>query len=379
MSTPCLEVDLGGVEHNARVLVDRLGERGIAVTGVTKAALGNPDVARALVRAGIRTLGDSRIENVEAMRSAGVGASMTLIRSPMLSQVHRVVGQVDTSCNTEQDVIAALSAAAFDRGLVHDVILMVELGDLREGIMPEDLEGFVAVMVRRPNVTLVGLGANLACRNGVVPDDRNMGELTRLVVAIESRFDLPMRVVSGGNSATVDWALTAHSVGRVNDLHLGESILLGREPLHRRPIDGLRTDAFTVVAEVIESKLKPGQPWGEVAQAAFGVPTTRSVDGMVAQSILALGEQDVDPSGLRAPEGVELLGASSDHLVVSTDQVLPIGALLRFEPNYSALLRATTSPFVSVTPATASAQSRTARPLAPTAEPATGRRGRSPS
>ena len=39
-------------------------------------------------------------------------------------------------------------------------------------------------------------------------------------------------------------------------------IIKAREPLHRDPIDGLHTDAITLVAEVIESKVKPSQPWG---------------------------------------------------------------------------------------------------------------------
>lgn len=346
MNAPRLDIDLDRIGHNARSLVDRLVSRGIAVTGVTKAVLGSPEVARELLRAGVTTLGDSRIENIEAMRHAGIRAEMTLIRSPMLSQVDRVVAHADTSFNTELTVVSALSAAAAARGLIHDVVLMVELGDLREGLMPEDVEPFIAALLRLPNLRLAGLGANLACRSGVVPDDANMAELTGMVDAIESRFDLPMRVVSGGNSATIDWALGAADVGRVNDLRLGESVLLGREPLHRRPIEGLHTDAFTVVAEVIESKVKPAQPWGWVAQSAFGAPRSGAGRGRIVQTILAVGEQDVDPAGLVAPAGVEILGASSDHLVVSTTEIMAIGSPMSFEPNYSALLRAMTSPFV---------------------------------
>lgn len=343
MNAPRLEVDLPAIRHNARLLVNRLGRRGIAVTGVTKAVRGSSAVARELVRAGIRSLGDSRIENIEALRDAGVVARMTLIRSPMLSQVDRVVTHADTSFNTEQDIVSALSAAAVARGRVHGVVLMVELGDLREGIMPEDLEQFVAAMVRLPGLNLVGLGTNLACRGGVVPDEANMAEFTRIVGAIESRFDLTLGVVSGGNSATIDWALGTNRVGRVNDLRLGESILLGREPSHRRPIEGLRTDAFALVGEVIESKVKPGQPWGQVAESAFGTAASGPTSGRIVQTIVAIGEQDTDPAGLVPPAGVRILAASSDHLVVATEQILPIGTELRFEPNYAALLRAVTS------------------------------------
>lgn len=112
MTAPRLEIRLDQVRHNAEVLVGRLAQRGIGVTGVTKATLGSPEVARELLAAGVASLGESRVENLEALRSAGVTAPMTLIRSPMLSQVDRVVAHADVSLNTEPDVIAAMSIAA---------------------------------------------------------------------------------------------------------------------------------------------------------------------------------------------------------------------------------------------------------------------------
>jgi predicted amino acid racemase len=97
MITPRLEIDLNKIHHNARTLVERLGNRGISVTGVTKATLGSAEIAATMLKAWVKRLGDSRIENIEAMRLAQVPATMALIRSPMLSQVTRVVRQVDVS------------------------------------------------------------------------------------------------------------------------------------------------------------------------------------------------------------------------------------------------------------------------------------------
>jgi len=348
MTAPRLEVDLDKVEHNARALVSRLAVRGIAVTAVTKATLGSPQVARRLLRAGVAGLGDSRIENIEAMRRAGIVAPITLIRSPMPSQVQRVVEHADVSLNTEIEAIAALDAAARALARVHRVVLMVELGDLREGILPGDLEAVVDQVRRLPNVSLVGIGTNLACQSGVVPGVANMAELSALAGSIEARFGMTLQTISGGNSGNLGWALSGAEIGRVNDLRLGESILLGREPLGRRPIEGLHTDAITLVAEVIESKVKPSQPWGEVGQTAFGEHARAEDRGVMARAILALGEQDTDPSGLEPPGGFEVLGASSDHLVIDTgSDRLAVGAEVTFRPNYSALVRAMTSPFVT--------------------------------
>ncbi len=345
MSAPRLEIDLDKIHHNARTLVALLAPQGISVTGVTKATLGSPEIARALLQAGVTALGDSRIENIEAMRRSRVSSPMVLIRSPMLSQADRVVAHADVSFNTELDVISRLSCAAREARRSHGIVLMVELGDLREGIRPGDLTSTVRETLRFPNIVLKGIGTNLACRSGVSPDDGNMAELSALVGSIEAKFGVAVDIVSGGNSASLEWALAGMDTGRINDLRLGESILLGREPLHRKPIHGLHTDAITLVAEVIESKVKPSRPWGEIAQGAFGETPPAADRGDISQAILAVGRQDTDPDGLCPPPGVEILGASTDHLIVESD--LSCGAEIMFQLNYSALGRAMTSPFVT--------------------------------
>lgn len=347
MSAPRLEIDLGKIQHNAGTLVDRLAERGISVTGVTKAVLGSEEVACAMLRGGVSGLADSRIENIEAMRHAGVEAHMTLIRSPMLSQAERVVAHADRSFNTELEVVRTLSSVAKRAGRVHGVVLMVELGDLREGILAGDLQHAVLGTLRLPNIALEGIGTNLACRSGVVPGPENMGKLSSLADALEQTLGIELPVISGGNSANLDWALGPMPVGRVNDLRLGEALLLGRDPLTRRPMDGLHTDAVTLVAEVIESKQKPTLPWGEIAQSAFGYMPPPKNRGRIQQTIFALGRQDVDPEGLRLPAGMEVLGASSDHLVTNLGASrLAVGGEMAFGLSYSALLRAMTSGFV---------------------------------
>jgi len=353
MTAPRLEIDLGKIQHNATTLVQRLDARGISVTGVTKAVLGAPEVANVLLQAGVSGLGDSRLENLKAMRAAGILAPLTLLRSPMLSQVSRVVTNADVSFNTEIDVIRALASAARTAQVTHGVVLMIELGDLREGVMPNELNSFVRETLACSNIELTGIGTNLACRSGVSPDDRNMAELSALATSIEEAFGIPIEIVSGGNSANLNWVFAGDDAGRINNLRLGEAILVGREPLHRCPIDGLYTDAFSLVAEVIESKSKPTQPWGTVAQSAF-VDTAqlhvsdRGVKEHCIQAILAVGHQDTDPGGLRLEPGVTILGASSDHLVVDTGSLSrPVGSEMSLQPNYGALVRAMTSPFVT--------------------------------
>ncbi len=350
MITPRLEIDLDKIYHNASTLVGRLKRLGISVTGITKAFCGAPQITRMLQRAGVSGLGDSRVENIERMRRAGIDGHMTLVRSPMISQVDRVVAAVNVSFNSELDVIVALSRSAQKARKQHDVILMVELGDLREGIMPCDVAKTVQTVRRLPNIRLMGLGANLACRNGVAPDNANMGILSALADQLHEKGNPDDFVVSGGNSSNLSWVFGGGKARRINNLRLGEAILCGCDPLNGRHIPGLYSDAIKLVAEVIESKIKPTKPWGEMGLTPFGQVAVVRDEGNIFQSLLAIGRQDIDPSGLHPLSGVKILGASSDHLVLNTGaRPLVLGTEVSFQPDYSALLRAMTSPYVTQT------------------------------
>ncbi len=347
---PRLEIDLVKLSHNAGTLVSQLFERGISVTGVTKATLGLPEIVNTWLQAGVSGLGDSRVENIEAMRGSQIDASMTLIRTPMLSQVEKVVALANISFNTEMKVIRELSNAAKKANSIHKVVLMVELGDLREGIMPSLLKDSVREVCGLSNISFVGIGANLACRSGVSPDQRNMGELSALANSIDSDFGPIVEIVSGGNSANLEWALSGADTGRINNLRLGEALLLGCEPLHRKAIKGLYIDAISLVGEVIELKEKPAQSWGKVGQAAFGEVKSHGDQRTITQAIFALGRQDIDPDGLIPPPGLKILAASSDHLIVEVEdyfEEIKVGSEVCFQLNYSALLRAMTSPFIA--------------------------------
>ncbi|GIG53352.1 alanine/ornithine racemase family PLP-dependent enzyme [Demequina activiva] len=346
MISPRIEIDLAAIEHNARSLVTRLAKRGIGVTGVTKATLGSPEIAKAMLRGGVTRIGDSRIENLEALRDGGIRVPLMLLRAPAPDWADRAVASASITLLSDAAVVEALSVAAGRRALTHGVILMVELGDLREGVMVADVLDAARSISRTRHVTLAGLGTNLACRSGVIPGSDQMQELSALATAISAKFGVPAPLVTGGNSSNLGWALGRAPVGNVNDLRLGEAILLGIDPLTREPIEGLRTDAFCLVAPVIESLDKPSAPWGLRGQGAFGSAPAARERGTIIQTIVALGRQDVDAAGLTPPVGMRVLAASSDHLVMETPGRLVAGAEVRFGLDYSALMRAMTSPFV---------------------------------
>ncbi|BCS86913.1 alanine/ornithine racemase family PLP-dependent enzyme [Pseudodesulfovibrio sediminis] len=347
MKTPYLEIDLSKIHDNAKNLNAMFGARGIEITGVTKCFLGDPRIANAIVTAGISSLGDSRIQNLIRMKKAHVNALFTLIRTPSASEVHDVVMYADVSFNTELAVIAELSKTAIAQKKIHTIVLMVEMGDLREGILRKDLGKTIEEVLQMKGIQIIGLGTNLTCLNGIVPTQYNMDNLSRLAKMYERIYGIKLSVISGGNSANFNWMLEHGNKSKVNNIRLGEAILLGRETLSRKPIDRLHLNAFSLVAEVIESKVKPSLPEGKAGQDAFGDTPIFEDKGEMLRSIVAMGRQDVQVKGLTPMIDVDILGSSSDHIILDTTTTpLHVGDHIRFNLDYAALLSSMTSPFV---------------------------------
>lgn len=347
MSTPRLEIDLSAIEHNTRVLVEALAKKGIQVLGTAKGAAAIAPVALAMLRGGAVAIGDSRVENLERLASRVRTVPFTLLRSPLLSQIPRVVSIATASLNTERTVLERLDAEAQRIGVRHEVVLMVELGDLREGIAPEELAAAAAFTETLRGLHLRGIGTNLACHSGVMPSAASMAELSRLAELVEHALGHSIETVSGGNSANLSWALSEGGADRVNELRLGETLLLGTEPLTRIPFPGLHTRAFTLFGEVIEVRDKTAQAPDTALGGLFGPRMATGTGRIIRQAIVALGEQDTSVTGLRPPEGFTVLGMSSDHLVLEVnDHVVSVGDELAFGLAYAGVLRASASPIM---------------------------------
>ncbi|MEA5470756.1 alanine/ornithine racemase family PLP-dependent enzyme [Spirulina sp. 06S082] len=343
---PRIEIVLSQIRDNTRLLCELYGKQGISLMGVSKAVLGEPSVIEAMLQGGVKFIADSRIENIQKMRNAGISTQFVLLRTP-LSQAESVVRNADISFNTEIETLRKLSYFAKVQNKQHQIVIMVEMGDLREGVMLCDLFQFIRKTLTLSHLKIVGIGCNLACYGGVKPDGKNMHALSELVDRIEKEFQLSLEIVSGGNSANYEWYKSTLNVGNINNLRLGESIFLGCETVNRKAIPGLHTRAFQLVAEVIESKKKPSLPFGEICQDAFGNIPNFQDRGVRQRAIVALGRQDVLVSGLQAENKLEILGASSDHIILdSRNYNLKIGDEVNFNLDYGSLLAAMTSPFI---------------------------------
>jgi predicted amino acid racemase len=350
VSGPYLTIDLDKIEQNARAVVSLCAEHGIAVTGVTKGVSGCPEIATVMLRGGVISIGDSRMENIHRLARAGVTAAPMLLRVPALSAAEDVVKSVGVSLNSELTVLSALSRAAGRAGLTHDVIVMVDLGDLREGIWPDALIDFVGDAVQLSNIRLRGIGTNLACFSGVVPTEDNMKLLISLAEEIEQTFGIALDWISGLNSSALELIASGHMPKRINHARIGEAILLGRETIHREPWPGTSQDAFTLSAEILEWKIKPSVPIGTRGEDAFGKYPVFEDKGERTRALLNIGREDVDIAGLVPLDpGLTILGASSGYLVIDAGDIADekqVGDEIAFSVNYGALLAAMTSEYV---------------------------------
>ena len=347
--TPYVCIDLAKIARNARTMVALCAEHGITVAGVTKGVCGHPAIARAMLEGGVACIADSRLDNLRRLSAAGIERCM-LLRMPALSAVDDVVALSGMSLNSEQAVLAALSRAARRSGAVHDVMLMVDLGDLREGIWPDDLDTFVRAVLPLPGIRIRGLGTNLSCFGGLVPDADQMRRLVALAEQVEAITGRPLEWISGANSSALALIAAGHMPGRVNHARMGEAILLGRETVHRRPWPGTHQDAFVLHAEVVEMKRKPSAPVGERGEDAFGEMPAFEDRGIRLRALLNVGREDVMVEGLTPLDpGVDIVGATSGYLVLDVTeatQPVEVGGTLAFDLTYGAMLATMTSGYV---------------------------------
>ncbi|MBM7557800.1 alanine/ornithine racemase family PLP-dependent enzyme [Halanaerobacter jeridensis] len=346
---PKVEINLAKIKDNAQRIVSLTKRNGINVWGVTKGVKGDPEVAKKMLEAGVRGLADSRIENLK--RLSDLDTELMLLRSPMLSQVEQVIDYADISLNSELEVIKQLNQAAVKKEQIHKIILMVDLGDRREGVLPNNVLQIVKKIETLSNIKLVGLGTNLACFMGILPSKDKMKELIRLKDEVEKELNITLDMISGGNSSSLPLLLDDNYQAQINQLRIGETILLGREVPSGNAFPGTITNTVKLKAEIIELRQKPTSTKGQQGENAFGEKKEIIDKGVRQRAILAVGKQDIDPTGLiPSQDGIIIEGASSDHLIVDVTERenVVVGSILEFELNYPCLLRALTSPYVDV-------------------------------
>ena len=342
-----LIIDLNKLEHNAKTLLEFCNSKGISVAAVTKVFCADLKMTEVLCNLPFEFLADSRLENIESYPKSRKCRTM-LLRLPRHSEALRVVQNCDVSLNSEISTLEKLAEAAKSAKVNHGIILMVDLGDLREGIYHnnEELIFKTAEFVRaQENLTLEGVGTNLACYGSVLPTHENLQKLCDFADKLE------VKLISGGNSNTLDLLEKGGVPPKINNLRLGESIVCGFETAYGNPFTGLKQDIVTLEAEIIEIMEKPSMPEGELGMNAFGEKPVYIDKGIRKKALLAVGRQDTNYEGLGCLEqGIEIVGSSSDHLIVDiteAEREMKVGDGLVFSLSYGAILAGFTSKYIN--------------------------------
>ena len=345
---PCVEVDLGKLTENVKTILGMCNKNNIDVTSVTKVFCAQRPIVEAILDAGVSSISDSRISNLKKLED--LECEKILLRIPMISETYEAVKYSDISLNSELATIMALSSAAKALNKTHNIILMVDLGDLREGVLIEDAEYIVREILKLDNIKLVGLGTNVTCYGGVIPDNENLGNLIKLKGDLEKTFNITLPIISGGNSSSFYMVMNDTMPVGVTQLRIGESIVLGRETAYGAAINNCHEDVFVLKGEIVEIKNKPTVPTGKIGMDAFGNKPVFEDEGIRKRAIIAIGRQDIRLEGLTPMDcNLSIFGASSDHLILDitdSEKELAIGDIVDFKIDYGCLLAAMTSPYV---------------------------------
>ncbi len=350
---PRVRIDLNKIKNNLDKITNIVNEANCSIMIVTKVVCADEEIVKVIEQnENVDFYADSRIENLASIKNTK--KQKVLLRLPMKSDANRVVKCADISLNSEIEVIKCLDNAAKEQNLKHKIILMVDLGDLREGIYfanEQEIYDTVEQTLGLENIELYGIGVNPTCYGAIIPQNENLSKLVDIAHKIESRFNIKLQVVSGGNSSSLHLIDKKQLPEGINNLRIGEAFYLANETAYCEKIEGMYDDALLLEAEIIELKEKPSIPVGETGVDAFGQRPVYEDRGIIKRAILAIGRQDVEIDSLTPVDSkINILGASSDHMILdvtSSDINYKLGDVISFKLGYSGTLKAFTSSYVT--------------------------------
>ncbi|MBU1319068.1 MAG: alanine racemase [candidate division Zixibacteria bacterium] len=352
-------IDLHGLKHNLQVIKRWMQKHSASWTVVTKVLCGHTDTLRALQLLGVRSMGDSRLANLRAIEKIIPDFESWYMRVSDLSSVKEVASLADVSLNSETEVIELLNEEAKRLRKTHKIIIMIELGDLREGILPGSLIKFYECVFELPNIEVIGIGANLGCLAGAVPNVDQFTQLALYRELLELKFDRKLPMISAGSSAVLPILLEGKLPKAINHFRIGEAIFLGTDLVNGGTLPELRDDVVLLEAEIAEIKEKGLVPLSETGSMT---PFESETDDDLSpgqrgyRALISVGQLDTDIAGLTPLDSrYRIAGASSDITVVnlgSDSHGLRIGDSIKFRPNYAAMLRLMSGKYVAqeVTP-----------------------------
>ncbi|MBN2891261.1 MAG: alanine racemase [Bacteroidales bacterium] len=329
---------------------------------ITKVFSGDPEFLKRIltddVIQGIHSVGDSRLTSLKNLKKTNPKMRTIYIKPPAKIYADDIVKYADISLNSSYETIKSLNEAAKKQNKIHEIIIMIELGELREGVKRDDIISFYKKVFNFPNIKVVGLGSNLGCMYGVEPTYDKLLQISLYKELIESKFDQKMNFVSGGSSITLPLLLNDSIPADMNHFRIGESAFFGTSPLDNKQFMDLSTDTFYFYANIIELEEKKIVPEGIISDASIGHTANfdkEDISGTTYKAILDFGLLDVDREEIEVKdENIKFVGITSDMTVVDignnrTADGKPkykVGDKICFKPSYMGVARLLNSKFI---------------------------------
>lgn len=346
---PRININLAHYQHNINTLQSKLAKID-EIFVVTKAYSAYSPIIDMLYETGIRNFADSRIQNLKSIKEKYPDVTTLQLRLPMASEISELVKFVNRSLVSELTTIKLIDEECKRVNKKHEIILMIDVGDLREGIMfDSDYVSFAREIIKFKNINLIGVGFNVTCYGSIIPTKENLNQLITIRNDIENELNIKLPIISGGNSSSIYLALDSDFPKEVNNLRIGDAFLSGVEAAYNEKIQDMYYDIFELEAQIVEIKEKPSLPIGKSGLNAFGEKVEFEDVGIHTRAIIAIGRQDILQSDLIVQdEDIKILGSSSDHTIL---EVKPnkyhVGDTIKFSLKYGGVLSLFTSKYVS--------------------------------
>lgn len=353
---PRLVIDMAKLRGNIDGVAKIAKEQGgCSLMIVTKALCADEKVVEMIAsHPAVDYLADSRVQNIKKNYETikANGKQSVLLRLPMASEIEEVVKYVDISFNSEMATLEMLDEEAAKQGKVHKAVLMIDVGDLREGIFFRNEEEIIETAKKindMANVELYGVGVNLTCYGAIIPKNDNLSIICDFAAKIEEATGTKLTMISGGNSSSIYLVGKGELPEKINNLRLGEAFLLGNDTAYGERLEGTVDDALIVEAQIVELKEKPSLPIGEVGVDAFGQKPYYEDRGIIKRAIIGIGQQDMTADSMYPiDERIDVLGASSDHMLLDVTKAdYKVGDIVSFKLGYGSVLKAATSAYVA--------------------------------
>ncbi len=333
------------LKHNFDFLENIFSKHNIKWGIVTKLLCGNPMYLKEVIDLGARELMDSRISNLRTIKRIDPDVRTIYIKPPPRRSIRSLVKYADVSLNTDLETMKLISEEAVKQNKKHQVIIMIEMGELREGVMGENLINFYEKVFKLPNIEIVGFGTNLNCLYGVMPSRDKLIQLSLYKQIVETKFNKKIAWLSGGTSVTIPMLFKKQVPPGVNHFRIGETLYFGANLFTGKTIKGMKDDVITFQSEIIELIEKPIVPEGNLAENPSG--DTFEIDpedyGKTSwRALLDVGLLDISPEFLiPRDKNMEIAGASSDILVIDlgkNPKKYKVGDFIKFKLKYMGAL-----------------------------------------